>query len=530
MFNLVMHKYAPFFAMHSRLKQCSHFFFIKIRHCTSLLTNLCFLSFSTLLMTTMKGSIVLYPSPAIGHLISMVELGKLFLTHKPSLTIHVLITNPPYNSGDTTPYISSVSSKIPSIIFHNLPKINLPPELSISSPNHETLTFEVLRLNQPNVFQTLIYISKNYTIQALIMDFFCYSGLDVCTELQIPGYFFFTSGVACLVFLLYMSTIHKNTTKSLKDLNEFLHIPGLPPIHSSDSPKPVLDRHDKAYEGLLDFSIYGPKSAGIIVNTFEALEHPTVKAILDGLCLPDSLKLTPMYCIGPLIVSNSNEKIDSDSECLKWLDKQPSKSVVFLCFGSLGVFSTEQLKEIAIGLENSEQRFLWVVRNPPNNDKKIKVVISTQKEPDLDSLLPEGFLNRTKERGLVVKNWAPQVAVLNHESVGGFVTHCGWNSVLEAVCAGVPMVAWPLYAEQRLNRVVIVEDIKIALPLNEGEDGFVSGKEVEKRVKELMEFQSGDCIRKRTLELKYEARVALSEGGSSQVSLRAFLSIGSEAN
>ena len=151
--------------------------------------------------------------------------------------------------------------------------------------------------------------------------------------------------------------------------------------------------------------------------------------------------------------------------------------------------------------------------------KKHSLAVSVQPDPDLDSLLPEGFLDRTKERGLVVKSWAPQLAVLNHDSVGGFVTHCGWNSVLEAVSAGVPMVAWPLYAEQRFNRVVLVEDVKITLSMNESEDGFVSATEVEKRVRELMDSESGNKIRERTLAMKDGAKAALSEEGSSHVAL-----------
>jgi UDP:flavonoid glycosyltransferase YjiC (YdhE family) len=129
-------------------------------------------------------------------------------------------------------------------------------------------------------------------------------------------------------------------------------------------------------------------------------------------------------------------------------------------------------------------------------------------------------LERTKERGLVVKSWAPQVAVLNHESVGGFVTHCGWNSVLEALRAGVPMVAWPLYAEQRLNRVVLVEEIRIALPMKESENGFVNAAEVEKRVRELMESEEGKSIRERIVWMKNEAKAALSDqSGSSRLAL-----------
>ncbi|KAI3740922.1 hypothetical protein L2E82_31397 [Cichorium intybus] len=97
------------------------------------------------------------------------------------------------------------------------------------------------------------------------------------------------------------------------------------------------------------------------------------------------------------------------NECLKWLNSQPIKSVVFLCFGSMGVFKKEQLKEIAIGLERSEQRFLWVVRDPPNESN------SGGKELGLDAILPEGFLARTGDKGLVVKNWAPQPAILSHD-------------------------------------------------------------------------------------------------------------------
>nr|POE81801.1 udp-glycosyltransferase 88a1 [Quercus suber] len=263
------------------------------------------------------------------------------------------------------------------------------------------------------------------------------------------------------------------------------------------------------------------KSAGIIANTFESLEPKAIQAVSEGLCVPDG-PTPPIYCIGPLIAKN-NERNGTQNEgeavpeCLSWLDTQPSQSVVFLCFGSLGLFSIEQLKEIALGLEKSDQRFLWVVRNPPS--EKHGLAVSAQLDLDLDSLLPEGFLDRTKERGLVVNSWAPQLAVLNHGSVGGFVTHCGWNSVLEAVCAAVPMVAWPLYAEQRFNRVVLVEDLKIALSMDESEDGFVSATEVEKRVRELMDSESGNSIRERTLAMKDGAKAALSEGGSSSVAL-----------
>ncbi|KAK2631663.1 hypothetical protein EUGRSUZ_L02614, partial [Eucalyptus grandis] len=165
----------------------------------------------------------------------------------------------------------------------------------------------------------------------------------------------------------------------------------------------------------------------------------------------------------------------------------------------------------------SGHRFLWVVRSPATG--KGHKAVSTA-EPDLGALLPEGFLERTAGRGFVVKSWAPQVAVLNHGATGGFVTHCGWNSVLEAVCAGVPMIAWPLYAEQRQNRVFMVKAMRVALPMEEaaGEERSVSAAEVERRVRGLM-GPEGEAIRERLQHLKKETQAALSPGGSAQVAL-----------
>ncbi|OVA02986.1 UDP-glucuronosyl/UDP-glucosyltransferase [Macleaya cordata] len=466
-------------------------------------------------------TIVLYPSPGMGHLISMVELGKLILTHHPSFSIIIFITNAPYNTGSTAAYINRVSETTPSILFHHLPTISLPLDSTIESPHLETLVFKLLHLNNPNIHQALQTISQSSTIRSFIIDFFCYPSLDVAHNLNIPTYYFFTSGAAVLSVFFYLPTLHKTTTKSFKDLEANLEIPGLPTIPPSDMIKPTLDRTDEAYTGFLETTISLPRSQGIIVNSFESLEPRPIKAISDGLCVPDA-PTPPVYYIGPLIASTNDGRMSTGgdkSECLKWLDSQPSRSVVFLCFGSLGLFSATQLKEIAVGLEKSCQRFLWVVRSPPTEDKTKRFLAPP--EPNLVVLLPDGFLDRTRDRGLVVKSWAPQVAVLSHKSVGGFVTHCGWNSVLEAVCAGVPMVAWPLYAEQRLNKPVLVEDMKLALPMEESEGGLVSAVEVEKRVSELMDDsdEAGRAIRERVMVMSEAAKVAMSEGGSSRRAL-----------
>ncbi|KAI8564904.1 hypothetical protein RHMOL_Rhmol03G0219000 [Rhododendron molle] len=462
---------------------------------------------------SMAATVVLYPSPGIGHLISMVELGKLIITRHPSFSITILTTTTSFNTGSTAPYLRRVSSATPSITFHHLPLIPLDPA---SFPSMEAITFELLRLNTPHVRRSLLSLSTTTTtIAAFIIDLFCTPALPLGSELNIPTYYFFTSGAGCLDCFLYLPTIHQNTNQSFKDLNMDLHFPNLPPIPAADMPKPMLERNSTEYECLIDFFNHMPKSDGIIVNTFEALEPRAVKAISDRLCVPNGVT-PPVFCIGPLIASSEDRGGGDVEECLTWLDTQPSRSVVFLCFGSLGLFTGEQLKEIAIGLERSGQRFLWVVRAPPT----LTPVLLALPDPDLDSLLPDGFLDRTKERGLVVQSWAPQVAVLQHDSVGGFVTHCGWNSVLEAMCgAGVPMVAWPLYAEQRLNRVLLVKEMKLALWMNESESGFVTAEEVEKRVTELMDSEEGKAVSDRVKAACEGAREALSEGGSSRVAL-----------
>ncbi|KAL5718356.1 hypothetical protein ACHQM5_011266 [Ranunculus cassubicifolius] len=457
----------------------------------------------------MKQTIVLYPSPAIGHLVSMVELGKLILKHHPSFSITILVTTPPYNTGSTSPYIDHVSKINPLIHFHHLPIVSLALDSPSKNSHMEDLAFRLLRLNNPLVHQALQTISQTSTINALVIDGFCTPALEVANQLNIPCYYFFASGIAALALFLHLPTIHKNTTKSFKDLDININVPGLPTILSSDLPQPCLDRSDNVYEHFMYLCTQLSKSQGILVNSFESLEPRALKAISDGLCVPDA-PTPPIFGIGPLLAENERS---SGHDCLQWLDSQPSRSVVFLCFGSLGLFSEAQLKEIAVGLERSGQRFLWVVRSPPTHDQ-VKRFLAPP-EPDLNTLLPEGFLDRTRDRGLVVKSWAPQTEILNKVAIGGFVTHCGWNSVLESVRAGVPMVAWPLYAEQKVNRVFMVEEMKVALPMNASDDGIVMATEVEKRLTELMDSDEGNMVREQTVRMCVESKVALSVDGSS---------------
>ncbi|KAJ4780663.1 Glycosyltransferase [Rhynchospora pubera] len=283
-----------------------------------------------------------------------------------------------------------------------------------------------------------------------------------------------------------------------------LNFPGSLTILASDMPDTMLERDSSTNQNFLYHFKRLQTADGMLVNTFEWFERKAVNAIKDGLCVPDG-STPPIYCIGPIVSKGSCKEGQERHDCLTWLDKQPKQSVVFLCFGSLGSFSLEQLKEIAIGLENSSHRFLWAVRDPTN----------IFEEPNLDLLLPKGFLDRTKDRGLVVKSWAPQVEVLQHDAIGGFVTHCGWNSILEAITAGVPMVCWPLYAEQRMNRRYLVEELKVAGSIEGYGNELVHANAVDTKICWLMESNDAKELRNRIAVVKDKARDAVMEGGSS---------------
>jgi hydroquinone glucosyltransferase len=163
--------------------------------------------------------------------------------------------------------------------------------------------------------------------------------------------------------------------------------------------------------------------------------------------------------------------------------------VVYVSFGSSGELSVEQTAELAAGLEDCGHRFLWVVHAPSLDGDRCSLGKSRGNDDPL-AWLPDGFLDRTRGRGLAVLSWAPQVLVLSHPAMAAFVSHCGWNSTLEIMVAGVPIVAWPLHAKQRMNAAVLSsESVGVALRPRAREDNgaVVRREEIVSAVRELME-------------------------------------------
>ncbi|KAL7147410.1 hypothetical protein ABFS83_06G105300 [Erythranthe nasuta] len=447
-----------------------------------------------------EDTIVLYTTTE--HLNTISALAVSIANHYPSISVVLLGTA-----------ASAPIAAAPSITYRRLPTPALPAPIS----DPVELFFEVPRLNNQNLRETLDEISQKSNIKAIVIDFFCNSAFEVCTSFDVPTYFCNTTSASGLCAIFYWQTLDE-TTPGGGDFEGFIEVPGCPRIHSSDIPKSMFYRQSNSYKHFVRTSMNMRRSAGILVNSYHALEFRAFEALANGLCNPGAPP-PPVYSIGPFVAEKNNADRDSgggaESECLRWLDSQPIKSVVFLCFGRRGFFSGKQLKEMAIGLDNSGCRFLWAVRSPPG--------AAALEEADLEALLPVGFAERTKDRGLLLKGYAPQMEVLSHESVGGFVTHCGQCSLLEAVSFGVPMIGWPLYAEQRMNRVFMVEEMKVALPLEEAEDGFVTAGELEKRVRELMDSDTGREVRRRVTEMKHSAAAAARKGGSTVAAMEKFM-------
>ncbi|XP_038983522.1 scopoletin glucosyltransferase-like [Phoenix dactylifera] len=242
------------------------------------------------------------------------------------------------------------------------------------------------------------------------------------------------------------------------------------------------------------------KSFGIVVNTFYELEP----AYAELYRKPPGPRA---WFVGPVSLSDKDEADrggrahPAHSRWLSWLDSRAENSVVYVCFGSLCEFSGEQLREIALGLAASGYPFFWVVKE--------------KGDVAGEDWLPEGL----EERGVVVRGWAPQVVVLNHAAVGGFVTHCGWNSTLEGVAAGVPMVTWPLSYEQFVNEKFLTEVVEMGVRVRRGGSGgsgVVRGEEVAAALAAVMGGgEEAERRRRRAREYAAASRAAVEEGGSS---------------
>ncbi|KAJ1688286.1 hypothetical protein LUZ63_019676 [Rhynchospora breviuscula] len=475
-----------------------------------------------------KPSVYFLPIPAPGHLISMLEVVKSLLqwnsTTGCTFSIHILLTQPK-NPGEVSPicsnYFQSLQSQNLPIHFHPLPYVE-PPYQYDGVEDFVTL---YIRSYLPYIKAELL--ASPSPVSGLVVDMFGSDVIDVAKELNIPSYIYFTSTATFLSVLLHLSNLQGKHDKLL-DFSEVeeICVPGLTPIPSASMPIPLLDVQSASYKRLTyhasescTWLTYHARrfleAKGIIINSNIHIEMKAVEALAKGITLRAPGRIFPeVYPIGPVIsFGRSNIR---GYECLKWLHEKPAKSVLFLCFGNMG-FDVSQVRQIAIGLEQSGHRFLWVLRTPS------KDFLRGPSDANLE-ILPEGFIERTKERGLVWPRLAPQIDILSHQAIGGFVTHCGWNSILESLWFGVPMIPWPIHSEQHLNAFQLVNEMHVAVNLDVdiNKMGFVSAMELERAIKQLMEAGSeeGRRVREQVEEVKSACRKAAQIEGVSFVHLQ----------
>jgi len=282
-------------------------------------------------------------------------------------------------------------------------------------------------------------------------------------------------------------------------------IPGIKEIRLRDFPSFIrtTDSDDFMIEFLRWECGRAREASAIILNTFDAMEHDVLEAL--------SSILPPVYSIGPLnllVKDIDDEDLNAirsnlwkeEFECVEWLDTREPNSVVYVNFGSITVMTSEQLNEFAWGLASSNKSFLWVIRPDVVGGENV--------------VLPPGFVEQTKDRGLL-SSWCPQEQVLAHPAIGGFLTHSGWNSTLESVCGGVPMICWPFFAEQQTNCRFCCKDWGIGLEIED-----VKRDKIESLVRELVDGEKGREMKEKAMQWK-DLAVSASSGpyGSSFLNL-----------
>ncbi|KAG5032722.1 hypothetical protein AAZX31_06G223400 [Glycine max] len=461
--------------------------------------------------------VVLLSSPGLGHLIPTIELGKRFVHH--------------HNFQVTVLAVTSQTSKTETEILNSslCHIIDIPsPDLTgLVNENNGVMTRLSVMMSEavPAIKSILSKITPRPS--ALIVDIFGTEAIPIARELNILSYVYVASHAWVLALIVYAPVLDEKIEGEYVDQKEALKIPGCNPVRPEDVVDSMLDRNDRKYKEFLKIGNRIPQSDGLLVNTWEELQRKVLEALREGGLLSKALNMKiPVYAVGPIERESELETSSSNESLVKWLDEQRSESVVYVSFGSGGTLSYEQMRELALGLEMSEQRFVWVVRAPIEESVDAAFFTtgrSESEEVEMSKYLPEGFISRTRKVGLLVPEWAQQVTILKHRSIGGFLSHCGWGSTLESVTNGVPLIAWPLYAEQRMNATLLAEELGLALrtavlPTKK----VVRREEIEHMVREIIqgdENGKSNGIRERVKETQRSAVKALSEGGSSYVAL-----------
>nr|XP_023892536.1 UDP-glycosyltransferase 89B2-like [Quercus suber]POE60685.1 udp-glycosyltransferase 89b1 [Quercus suber] len=437
--------------------------------------------------------IVAYPYPTAGHIIPLLDLTHLLLTR--GLNVTVLVT--PNNVHLLEPYLSTHPSSLKHLV---LPAPDITP--------HTRLVADVrgLRdLHYPILLQW--FQSQPSPPVAIISDFFLGWTQHLACELKLPRLCFSPSGAFAMSVAFSMCRDPPKNNDPGEDINFLISLPKVP--NSPTYPWWQIPPHYRnEFEADPDWEFYRNsmlanfESWAIVFNSFASLES----VYFDH--LKREVGHNRVWAVGPVLplegdlIGSATRGGASSMPCHKlmtWLDAQLDNSVVYVCFGSCAVLTSKQLNVLATTLECSGVHFILCAR-----------VLDDQ-----GSIL-DGFKDRVGDKGLVIKGWAPQVAILRHRAVGSFLTHYGWNSVLEGLISGVVMLTWPMGADQFTNALLLVNQLSVAIRAGEGTENIPNSNELARLL-----VVSLDKIKPQNVRAKELSDAALSavKGGSSDKDL-----------
>ncbi|CAN6249417.1 unnamed protein product [Urochloa humidicola] len=349
--------------------------------------------------------------------------------------------------------------------------------------------------------------------------------LGMARELGAPCYIFHGFGAFALLCIEHLFVHRPHEAAASPD--ELFGIRALPSFECRVSRRQLPPHFSSSTQGpLQEMREFDAAVDGVVVNTFEELEHGSAALLAAATG-------KKVVAVGPVSLSHSpNQNPQAMSEdarqCMAWLDTKASKSVVYVSFGSAGIMPPAQLMQLGMALVSCPWPVLWVVKGADSLPGDVNKWPSENTDGD----------GVSSSKCLVVRGWAPQVAILAHAAIGGFLTHCGWGSTLEAVAAGMPMATWPLFAEQFLNERLIVDVLGVGVSVGvtkpteniltasktDGSKAEVEAEVGKEQVMEALERlmdqgAEGEERRRKAQELKLKAKGALEEGGSSYFNL-----------
>ncbi|KAF5725917.1 putative Flavonoid 3-O-glucosyltransferase [Tripterygium wilfordii] len=318
----------------------------------------------------------------------------------------------------------------------------------------------------------------------LMSDAFFWFAGEMAMELQVPWVPLWTAGPLALLVHVESDIIRQKIINDKRSSTDFL--PGMSGIRPVDMPESILRDFESPFSIMLyKMGLMLSQASAVATNSFEELDPVAVNVLKS--------KLNNYLNVGPFAITSEQPPPNDPHNCLEWLDKQSPASVVYISFGSVIQPPPQELATLAETLETTGYPFLWSFRGNP------------------DEKLPKGFIERIGEKGKIVP-WAPQLQILGHESVGVFLTHCGWNSVLESVIGGVPLICRPFFGDQPLNMRIVDAVWETGVGVD---GGMLTKDETIKALELILCSEKGKKMREKLKAQKELAFNAVKSGGSS---------------